>query len=309
MKYCATAILTVLVFTVAAAGSLSAQETQPRAGILKKILQERRERMQEQMDSGAASEESLKTKGSNESKTHAIGDRNFIVYTPAGRDTKNLPLLIVLHGGTGNAKHIQNYLGMDVLADKHGFVVAYLNGTPASKRMPEMMLAWNAGTCCGQASQNKVDDIGFIKRAIDEMAIIYGIDKSRVYATGHSNGAMMTMRLMCETNLLADATVYSGTIQVQNCLAAQGKHLLNIHGKKDANLTYDGSPSTQGFYKGKSTRSQAESQALFEDGGGTYELLLLEDADHLPQTINAALIKTQGLTLPEKIAKSLNLAP
>jgi len=44
------------------------------------------------------------------------------------------------------------------------------------------------------------DDVGFIDFLLDELESKYCIDRSRVYSTGLSNGAMMTQRLGCELN-------------------------------------------------------------------------------------------------------------
>lgn len=40
-------------------------------------------------------------------------------------------LLVVLHGGMGNSRHVRRSLQMDVMADKYGFLIAYLNGNPS----------------------------------------------------------------------------------------------------------------------------------------------------------------------------------
>merc|ERR1719384_217079 len=44
------------------------------------------------------------------------------------------------------------------------------------------------------------DDLGFIETLLDELEDTYCIDRSRIYATGFSNGGMMTQRLGCELN-------------------------------------------------------------------------------------------------------------
>lgn len=56
-------------------------------------------------------------------------------------------------------------------------------------------LTWNATHCCGYAMENNANDIGFISALIDKAIAQYGVDKSRIYVTGMSNGAMMTHQL------------------------------------------------------------------------------------------------------------------
>src|SRR5258708_38924431 len=81
---------------------------------------------------------------------------------------------------------------MDAADDRRGFVAVYPNGTgPTSGRL----LVWNAGTCCGRAPAQGVDDVGFLLRTLDALAERVAIDRTRVYATGLSNGSMMAPRL------------------------------------------------------------------------------------------------------------------
>ena len=63
----------------------------------------------------------------------SYGGRAMIVYQPSTLPQKGArALVVVLHGGLGNAERIaykrsENGLNMDSVADKDGFVVAYLN--------------------------------------------------------------------------------------------------------------------------------------------------------------------------------------
>jgi len=86
----------------------------------------------------------------------SYGGRAMIVYQPSTLPQKGArALVVVLHGGLGNAERIaykrsESGLNMDSVADKDGFVVAYLNGTPVTRRMGADKLGWNAGGgCCG----------------------------------------------------------------------------------------------------------------------------------------------------------------
>ena len=76
---------------------------------------------------------------------------------------------------------------------------------------------------------------------IDEIEAQHAIDPSRVFAAGHSNGAMMGIRLGCA---LADKVVavgvQSGTIEVDRCDPGQPVSLLEIHGTADANVPIEG---------------------------------------------------------------------
>src|SRR5258708_12165443 len=119
-------------------------------------------------------------------------DRSYIAHVPPAAGSRRLlPLLFVFHGGGSNAAGQQRFSRLDGLADRAGFVVVYPNGTGRFERF----LTWNAGTCCGSAVIERVDDVGFSLAVLDDVARRVPVDRERVYATGMSNGAMMAPRL------------------------------------------------------------------------------------------------------------------
>src|SRR5205085_12472741 len=123
--------------------------------------------------------------------TFALGERSYVVHVPVAQGA--LPVVINLHGGGSNAESQQRYSGMDAVADREHFIVVYPNGTGRGR-----FLVWNAGTCCGRAPMQHIDDVGFIRAVIGDLANRTPIDRHRIYATGLSNGSMMTYRLAAE---------------------------------------------------------------------------------------------------------------
>lgn len=124
-------------------------------------------------------------------------ERSYVVRVPhdlAKRDGL-VPLVVVLHGGGGNADNAERMTGFTEEAEKEGFIVVYPDGTG---RFSSKLLTWNAGHCCGYAMKNRVDDVGFIGALIDKLMKDYPVDPRRIYATGMSNGGMMTHRLGIE---------------------------------------------------------------------------------------------------------------
>ena len=83
--------------------------------------------------------------------------------------------------------------GARLVADREHFIAVYPNGTGRGR-----FLVWNAGTCCGRAPLQGIDDVGFVRAMIDDLAKRTPIDRTRIYATGLSNGAMMTYRIAAE---------------------------------------------------------------------------------------------------------------
>ena len=114
---------------------------------------------------------------------------------PQAGDGQPLPLVINFHGGGGEPLGHERYSGMDDLADEEGFIAVYPAGT---SRFGDRLLTWNAGGCCGYAQEESVDDVGFVRALIDDLSTVTLIDRSRIYATGLSNGAMMAYRLAAE---------------------------------------------------------------------------------------------------------------
>ncbi|RLF60155.1 MAG: polyhydroxybutyrate depolymerase [Thermoplasmata archaeon] len=136
--------------------------------------------------------------------------RTYLIHIP---DFDNVleekPLLIALHGGGGNSENMRGKTGFNDLADEHGFIVVYPDGTGKLKNK----LVWNAGYCCGSALENNVDDVGFIDALIKELQKTLNIDENGIYVTGHSNGGMMAYRLGSElSDIIAAIAPVAGTI-------------------------------------------------------------------------------------------------
>lgn len=103
------------------------------------------------------------------------------------------PVVVVLHGGGGNAANAVRMTGFDRVGAREGLVVVYPNGTAGRDR--GTLRTWNAGHCCAAAMRNRVDDVGFVGAIIDALVASGRADPSRVYVTGMSNGGMMAHRL------------------------------------------------------------------------------------------------------------------
>lgn len=173
--------------------------------------------------------------------------RTYIVHPPAGADLKKpLPLVISLHGGGGMAAINMRQTGFNEEADRSGFIVVHPNGTDQARPMLNAMgkgffYTWNAGTCCGYAKKNNIDDVGFIRAVVADLRQKYSIDPKRIYASGISNGGMMSYRLACEaSDLIAAIGVVSGAQTSSPCKPANPVSVIHIHGSADQNVTLAG---------------------------------------------------------------------
>jgi polyhydroxybutyrate depolymerase len=150
---------------------------------------------------------------------------------------------------------------MDKKSDAEGFILVMPNGYQAS---------WNAGTCCGAASNEKLDDVALFRAIFAEVDGHLNVDHRRVYATGLSNGGYMSYRLACEaSDLFAAVAPAAGAVGINTigggtnatsdfttCAPKEAVSVLDTHGTADPLIPYS---------------VQAPSLAVFSaaDGCGT----------------------------------------
>jgi polyhydroxybutyrate depolymerase len=170
---------------------------------------------------------------------HGRRQRSYRLHLPTAGADGPRAVVLAFHGGGGQASGFQAYAGLDPLADRDGFVVAYPNGTG---RFRDRLLTWNAGGCCGYAVREKVDDVGFALAVVDDIARRISIDPKRVYATGHSNGAMMSYRLAHEAGhrIAAIAPVGGAMMLSEPFAPPRAVPVLHIHSVDDPRALYAG---------------------------------------------------------------------
>jgi polyhydroxybutyrate depolymerase len=174
--------------------------------------------------------------------THQGMARSYVVRLPAGASTagQRWPMVIVLHGGGGDAGNAEKMTGFTDKGHREGFVVVYPEGTG---RLSHHLLTWNAGHCCGRAMEQRVDDVGFIRVMIDKMLVDYPVDSKRIYATGMSNGAMMSHRLGIELpDRLAAIAPVMGAVFGDEKKPASPVAALMINGQLDRSVPVAGGP-------------------------------------------------------------------
>jgi polyhydroxybutyrate depolymerase len=195
---------------------------------------------------GAASSEtsaawaSLPAGQSTRTLTHDGRDRSYVVYVPASVDaSKPVPLVFVFHGGTGNAQSAIRMSGMNAVADENGFVAVYPNGT--GRLSDDVLLTWNGGNCCGYAQEKNVDDVGFVRAVVSDLRAHLNVDVDRIYATGMSNGAILSQRLACQAaDVFVAVAPVSGTLNFSPCRPSRPISVIEFHGTADQHIPYDG---------------------------------------------------------------------
>ena len=136
-------------------------------------------------------------------------------------------LLVVLHQDVGSARAVAEGLGLDSLR-RQGVALAYPAGVGGS---------WNAGTCCGVAKDEGVDDVSFVKAVLDDVGRRVPIDRDRRALLGYSGGGMLTYRVLCEARpQLVAAVEVSGSLESHCAPGVQLPDMLAIHGALDGTI-------------------------------------------------------------------------
>jgi polyhydroxybutyrate depolymerase len=177
---------------------------------------------------GASGDSSLKL-------TFGNVERNASVHVPAKYDPTVATMLVLnFHGYLADATQQAELSKMNAASDTRGFIVVYPNGIQNS---------WNAGTCCGTAASQKVDDVGFVSALIDKLEADYCIDPKRVFATGMSNGGFLSNRLGCElSDRIAAIAPVAGVlgIPLDSCNPPRKVPVMHFHGTADFVVPYGG---------------------------------------------------------------------
>lgn len=165
-------------------------------------------------------------------------ERTYRLHVPDGIGDGPAPLVVALHGGGGSADQFAGENGLEELADEEQFVVVHPDGSEGGRLG---LQTWNAGDCCGPAADGDVDDVGFVRALVEELGAELPIDPDRVYALGHSNGAMLSYRLACEAaDVFAAIGSQAGALGVDTCAPAQPVAFLHVHGTADTNVPLEG---------------------------------------------------------------------
>jgi len=172
---------------------------------------------------------------------HGGLDRRYLVHVPASYDkSMPTPLVLVFHGGGGNPEGVIKQSQMNVKSDSAGFIAAYPEGT-GPKLMGNTVGTWNAVRCCGQAKDNNIDDVGFVAAMLDDLETKFNVDGSRVYATGHSNGALFSYRLACElSDRIAAVAPNAAQDSLDDCSPPRPVSIMHFHGTGDQSAPYGG---------------------------------------------------------------------
>lgn len=163
--------------------------------------------------------------------------RPYWLHIPAGMK-EGAPLVIVLHGASGNASD----RGFDPISDEHGFALCYPLGSPFNGHH-----FWNVGY--PNQSGMPYDDVDFLEKLINELHERFNVSKRNVFLTGHSNGGDMCY-LVAEKKPELFAAYASGAGLFMDWLYKETTSevpvaFMEIHGTLDATTSWYGDPENK----------------------------------------------------------------
>lgn len=211
--------------------------------------------------------------------------RQYRIFIPSTYSSEEeVPLLIALHGGMGDAYQMERDYGFDAVAEKYGFIVVYPDGLGFLKYSFHV---WNSGYIKA-ALERGTNDVLFLTTLIQSLQLIYSINVSKIYMTGHSNGGMMTYRMAGEHPELFAAVAPVAAAIGGKVDSSSSEYIIptpsvpvsvvHVHGKKDKNVLFEGGQTQMGVDKGRIDKSVNQSLTFFINANGCNTVPTIENS-------------------------------
>ena len=127
--------------------------------------------------------------------------RTYLQYIPVDFEAaEEVPLVLCFHAGAGVAEDQLAIGDLRDIADEERFILVYPQALPDPNDGGSTN--WQVVTSGDLpfTFPNPHSDIDFVAALIDEMHALHGVDLSRVYAMGYSNGGGFVYDLACRLN-------------------------------------------------------------------------------------------------------------
>jgi len=208
--------------------------------------------------------------------------RQYLLHVPASPDGA---LVLAFHGGGLDAAQQQATSGLDKIADRERFIVAYPEGFER---------VWADGRGVLPADKLGIDDVGFARAVVADISRRHKIDRARVFATGLSNGGLLVSRLVCgAADTFAAVAPVIATLAVgpaASCRPSAPVAVVGIQGVADPAVPFDGGYIAGGPDGGSVLGSRA-TQELFRS---------LNGCDTSPGVVSLPMIVKDGTSVERR---------
>jgi polyhydroxybutyrate depolymerase len=178
--------------------------------------------------------------------------RQYLLHVPAAPSGA---LVLAFHGGGQFASQMRHVSGLDAIADREHFIVAYPEAFERS---------WADGRGVTSAEKQGVDDVAFAKAVVADVARTHPVDRRRVFATGLSNGAILAHRLGCEAaDTFAAIAPVIATITpavAASCRPSAPVAVVSVIGVADPSIPFGGGYVGPGTAGGRELGSRATEE-------------------------------------------------
>lgn len=164
-----------------------------------------------------------------------LGDRHYRIRMPASHDgTTPIGAIVFAHGYRGNDREAMQ--SEDFAATAAQLNVAIISGKSA-------FLGWSLPGAPSEGKQEKVDELAYWDRVIEDAAGRFPIDRKRLLATGFSAGGMMVWNLACHRSTsFAGFAPIAGTFwsPLPPTCTTPPASLVHVHGDADSTVPLQG---------------------------------------------------------------------
>lgn len=235
-----------------------------------------------------------------------LGNLRMFIHDVIPKDTNKLPLVVVLHGCSQNAKSVSELTGWNKLADINNFVVLY----PQQKRVNNLNLCFN--WFIDSDIEKNQGESESIFQMISFVRQNYSIDSNRIFITGLSAGAAMSVAMTAtHPELFKSGAIFAGAPYkiaknpIDGTKAMLGKKYISreelVQDLREQNPNYQGQYTTLIVYQGLNDPivNYKSTTLLIDQWTG------VNNADTIPEKVETAFLGIEDITRKEYL-DSLN---